>query len=331
MLDKTLDHLSYSCLAAYRRCPRLFFYRYAQNLRRSGGAALPLVGGSALHSGTAEWWRSGDADEAQHRLRETYFERAGEVSPLALARPGAVTEKWSYLTVEHCEAVLETYMEADHLSGFELYREMPMNLHGVESIEAEEDAGLSEARIRYRLLDDLPPFEFRVDALLEDSSGALHLVDRKCKTSWLNDYSIRLSIGVGHQLRLYQGILERLLDREIEATWIEGIYMGEPPKSGWKRVKSEPLALFGPWSWTSEELDETFDWARTTAEDIAVAVERAERYVGKREEAAFAQNDNGGCPNCSFFELCEVPPSSRAAAIERDYEPRVVEEETSNE
>lgn len=329
-----IDHLSYSSLAAYRRCPRLWFYRYVLNRTKAGPTAKLMAAGAALHAATAEWWRSRNLLAARNALAREWEERMVAGAPRALARPGAMTgdDRYSYMTVEHLYGVLDTYVEADPLRGFSLCTDTPTNWEGVERIDAHEDAGLSEAEIRIRLYDGLPPFELRLDALMEDESGRLHLIDRKCKSGWLNDYSIRLSIGVGHQLRLYQTVVERLLGRSIYATWIEGIYMGEPPKSGWARVKSEPWGLFGPWHNDSELLAETEEWARGTWADIEVAVERGSCYYdGAGDPQAFAQNDAGGCPNCEYFSLCELPPSSRAGAIEAEYEVRRVEEEETED
>lgn len=274
MSTETKLVLDYSSLATAAACPRKFKHKYIDYLE-SPEKPVPMHAGSAMHAAlhalyTDVW----DLEVAIYAMREAW----GDFR----TPPGS---KHGYLTLGHLEIILADYMETRD----------PTELGQVKSA-----AQYAEKAVVF----DWPDADgnlLRLGGMLDmtaEISGQKFIIDNKCTTGWLNDYWA-LNFKIGHQFRIYAAAMQVLTGEVYDGVYINGVYIGQPPKSGWKNVKSVPSKLFGPFYFTPAHLAETRAWAQTWANSIEMW--KATGHFPQNERAC---GDYGGCP---FMDLCDKP------------------------
>jgi hypothetical protein len=304
----------YSYISALAHCGRFAYYRHERGLT-NGDQSVYLVAGSALHAGidhlyTQNW----DIEGALDALRASWGD---------YVTPATIRANW--LTLGHCEIILQNYAEdrfgedivpirlrmedINHDAvvepafqvdpdGFVSLVETPLSVHW-------PDAG--GATIPYAGKIDLPSIV----------AGTSAIVDHKTSSQWITEKWAE-QYAMSHQFRGYKAILEILTGQKFDRVYINGIYTGKEAAddpSKWKKRTSVRSALFGPYIYSKQHLEETREWVENW-------LKTAEFY---RELNWWPQNDRVcfkfGRP-CEYYDLCKRAPHIRESAIKQEYKIR---------
>jgi hypothetical protein len=142
--------------------------------------------------------------------------------------------------------------------------------------------------------------------------GQRAVADHKTTTQWLNNHWYRQRFALGHQLRIYCAAMESLTGEEFCVGYINGIYIGPEPKSGWARVQSVQNKLFEPQHFGLTQFAETWEWVHAHARTIDLW-----REIGLWPQNEGACDDYGGC---DFLEICRANPIVRPSLLTRGFE-----------
>lgn len=280
--------LDYTALSTAAECGRKFKHKYRDRLRERT-PNVPMFAGQVAHVGldvlyTHAW----DIDLAIEAMRDEW----GDFKPLG---------KHSYLTFGHLSIALRNY--------FEDRSENPTALEGA-AYESAEDTFIFD----WPNADgELVTVGGKPDLPCEIASQR-YIVDHKLTTQWVNTYwALRWKLG--HQFRIYCAAMSNLFERSYDGAYVNGIHMGkaaadEPTK--WKKRKSSPNRLFGPYDYSRGKLEETWQWVNTW-----------QRTIELWDELDHWPQDETSCANyggCEFMTLCEKSPVVRNAHASREFE-----------
>lgn len=282
----------YSYISTLNACRRKFYYAHERNL-----AATERV--PVLHAGSA-------GHAALERLIKTDWNVEAAVEAL-YDYWGDYTipsqHRHAFLSPEHLEVVIRNFA-ADHADAPRAVVETGEELFGEKSFEMDWE-GLTVGG--------------RIDLVEETESGRLFVKDWKFTTAWTNSYWLsQRAPEIDHQLKLYTAATEEMLGRPVAGAYIHALYMGkkaDDPPSAWENRQSSPFRLFGPFSFSPSELDETRAWIEAGLEEIE---HRRALDIGDREEYAWPQNTRNryGCSSCDFEALCSSNPVVRDGLAE---------------
>lgn len=288
MPDLTHD---FSALSTAADCWRKYFYKYLQRLipADEGGTNPPyLHGGKVGHKVMLHLYTQGwDLEEALEILRAEW----GTYQPFG---------KHDYLTLGHMELAIEDY--------FNDRTENPTALEASGQIESRSDAEQAlvfdwkhgDESVRVGGIPDLPT----------SFASQRYIVDNKFTTSWINSRWAD-KFRIGHQFRIYCAALFATTGIKYDGAYINAIYMGTQPKSGWSKVQSVPNQLFGPYHYTEEMLIETWEWIKSLQ-----MTEELYESIG-----IWPQNEQS-CSNfsgCEYLGLCERTPQLRPVLVQMQY------------
>lgn len=298
-MTKSLDLIpDYSYLSAYESCARKFYYEHERGLT-SPEVNPHLRAGQAVHDGLEVFYKQRDQEAAVDALRSTWD---GLTLP-----PGHDAD---YLSAGHLEVVLRNYMDAHEDEPRQVVR-------AFDEIFGE--------RVFVVELDGLQ-LGGKIDLLEVTDNGRYFLRDFKTSGSWINDYWMsQRKHDLGHQMRLYWAATEAELDITLDGVYIDAIYTGEAAAESdrdWSDQASSPWRLFGPYSYSDAQIEESIAWARQRLIEI-------ERHRGdeagatsaghSRAEYAWPQTFDFHCSYCPFYELCTSSPRVRENKIEAKY------------
>ena len=286
----------YSALSLGADCWRKYKYRYVDRLEPKDAVDPPyLHAGSVGHKVFHFWYTEEWNLEAGIELAR---EEWGDYKPKG---------KHSYLTLGHFELVLEEYFEdrSKNPTALEAEGDIGSRLGAEEAVEFVWPHSKTGEELKLGGIPDLPTA----------FASQNYIVDNKFTTGWLNQQWAS-NFQLGHQFRIYCAMLKHTTGVEYDGAYVNGIYMGEPPKSGWKKVKSVQNKLLGPFRYTQEHLDETWEWvkAHQTHRELCEA------------SGTWPQNEKscGYYGGCDYLDLCERSPKVRPAIKQMLY--RIKEE-----
>lgn len=272
----------YSALSILASCARLYQLKYKRHLRPEGDEPPYLRGGQAGHAAlNALYTQDWDLELALAALAEEW----GDYTPKG---------KHDYLTLGHMELVIEDYMRdrEENPTVLEAEKATPLRLNAEQALVVEWPHPFTGEVLEIGGKVDLPT------AMTTQN----YIVDHKFTTSWVNSrWATRFQIG--HQFRIYVAMLQVLTGQKFEGAYVNAVYMGQPPKSGWDNVKSNPNTLYGPFHYTDEHLAETWEWA-------AGLMRTAELY----EELDWWPQNEASCTmysGCDYLDICERSPAMR--------------------
>jgi hypothetical protein len=279
----------YSALSLGADCWRKYFYRYVERLVTDGPDPPYLHAGSAGHKVMLHLYTQGwDLEAAIAVLRAEW----GDFQPAG---------KHSYLTLGHMELCIEDYFEDRSRKPTALEAEEAVSSReGAEGAIVFDWAGRDGEVLRVGGIPDLPTV----------FAAQRYIVDNKFTTSWINS-TWAAKFRLGHQFRVYCAALYATTGVRYDGAYINAIYIGEPPKSGWAKVKSVQNQLFGPFHYTEAQLLETWEWVRSLQE-----TEQLYERLGMWPQNEQACAHYGGC---EYLPLCERTPELRPAIIEMQY------------
>jgi hypothetical protein len=233
-----------------------------------------MKGGSALHAGlnvlyTQDW----DFKTACAAMEEEW---AGFVPPLG--------GKHSYMTLFHLQNVLGRYMD-----------DREENSTQLEECEVLTNVAERAITVNWEGLDigGMPDLPVRF------TNGQRFVVDHKCTASWVNDFWA-LKFKLGHQVRVYAGMLEVLTGESFDGGYINAIHMGpkgvDPPEA-WEKRKSAQNMLIRI-DFTPAQMVETWEWIHARQQEIELWT-----HLDIWPQNEQACGDYGGC---EFIDLCKV-------------------------
>ena len=252
---------------------------------------MPMHAGSAGHAALnvlyVEKW---DQKLALEALRASW----SDVKP-------PLEGKHAYLTRSHVERVLVDYI-----------REREENPTMLE--EAAVLGGTAETALVFDWPNAKTGEILRIggkpDLPVKFPTGAYYIVDHKWTTMWLNSYWEN-QFRIGHQLKIYAAMMQERERLAFEGGYINAVYMGKEPKSGWDKIQSSPTRLVQI-DFSSAHLAETWEWVK--------ALQAEEKLW---TELDIWPQDEKACGNyggCEFLELCQATGALRESLMRTKFE-----------
>lgn len=306
----------YSYLSAIANCGRYAYYAFERGLvPRDTAPSVALHLGRAIHVAidwlyTNDW----DVDGAVAAALDTWGDFA--LPP---------THKHAYATRGHLEVIVRNYADDRKDDAIR-----PMRLHindiNIERLGidlSQEDGGyirLIETPLVVKMEDltyagkiDLPAY----------AGDELAIIDTKTSRQWLSEHWAQ-RYARSHQLRGYVLMMRELTGLDFHRAYINAIYTGKEAAdedSKWAKRSTKRNAIFGPFVYSKQMLEETKQWARQWLKMRDIYREQA-TAIG---ETAWPQNDRAcfmyGEP-CVFYDICKQSPHIREAIIRTNYERR---------
>jgi hypothetical protein len=140
------------------------------------------------------------------------------------------------------------------------------------------------------------------------------IVDWKCTTQPITNWWVERFHTIGHQVRIYIAMMRFHYGIYVESAYIDGIHIGEHASADdakWKTLKTPRSKMFGPFTFSSAQLQDTWRWINTLAE--ARAVYEREGFWPQSESHCSAY---GGC---IYKGICGKPEGVRNALKARDF------------
>lgn len=286
----------YSYLSTFADCARKGYLRYRRNLTPKDDSA-PLHAGSCLHAALEHLHQSEFSEGSLSEAVDILHDRWGSFKTPPMSKHG-------YLTAGHCEIVLRNYF--DDWQRREVSK--PLKLHhetlnleacALPELIVDEHGYLSLAEtplaarwndIVYGGLIDLP----------NQQGEFIYVDDFKCTTQWPTEFWAA-QYGNSFQLKGYVAIMRLLTGLPIAGARIRGVYMGEKAADSaaeWAKRKSERSAIFGPYIFSDDQLEGTYEWARDQLRLIS----------WYDENEVWPMNDRScvGKGRCEFYDVCHA-------------------------
>ncbi len=308
----------YSYLSTLAECPRRHYYRNILGLRPLG-SQWPLVAGKAGHVGLDMLHRGEGIEIAVAEMRSAW----GPRDPPSTARA-------SHLNRGAMEIILRHYAE-EHLPRFH-YTPVTLNAAALAKEGVFYDTSAVEGGVLH--LAETPvvveleagmPYGGKMDLPVVGASGDHYLIDHKFTSQWVTA-SWAQRYAASHQFRGYTLMMRLLTGIDFKGVFINGIHMGKnatDDPSKWVGRSSKPFGLFGPYEYTTPQLDETKGWVKAWAgedryrqEEMKLAVLRSGPDAPER---FWPQNDRA-CTFCEFAEVCAASPVVRPSILKRHFE-----------
>lgn len=296
-------HADYSFLSVAAECARRFYYKFERGLS-SREPAVPLHAGSAGHAGVYELHVNGwDLDRALAAMHRSW----GDFKT-------PINSKWSWLTPGHMELVLANYKEDREHDALQPLRmrldDINLKRWALDSTLTLDDEGyvvFAEQPIAVSFDDFVYAGKIDLPATIGSTP---YVCDFKFTSSWLTEFWAS-RYAYSHQMRGYVLLMQELTGRKFAGVYINGVYMGKEAgdeKEKWKRRTSSRSALFGPYLYSAQMLEETKAWVREHLKLI-------EFY---KENELWPQNDKA-CQFCEFKSICHTTPPLREGRIRQDF------------
>lgn len=304
----------YSALSLLAECPRKYELKIVRGLTPFTDESPYLRAGSAIHAGIDALYTLGwDPDVAADAVRAVWGDY---VTP--------PTHRAAHLTAGFCEIVVRNYADDRNQDAITPLRLRLTDLlidhlgpaHAVEA----DDEGF--VRMVETALSVTWPngaiYGGKID--LPCTVGGAHaIIDHKTSSRWITENWAH-SYAYSHQLRNYVAMMRLLTGLPFDRAYVNGIYTGREAADDlgkWKSRTSSRSALFGPYIYTPQMLQESQEWASTW-------LKTADFYT---EHGVWPQNDRScmkyGSP-CEFYEICRRSPHVRDAIIRGEYTQRTL-------